>query len=80
MDALSQSLNLKDWLEWTEDYISKPQPVKVHYCEAKDPKTNELVWDDYLYSEEDRIKRLEEAYKAGLTLIIDPQAQTVYEA
>ena len=32
------------------------------------------------YSEDDKVKRLEEAYKAGLTLIIDPQAQTVYEA
>ena len=80
MDFHNQSLDLKDWLEWTEDYISKPQPVKAFFCEAKDPATNEVVWDDLLYSEEDKIKRLEEAYKSGLTLVIDPEAQTVYEA
>ena len=80
MDFHSSSLDLKDWLEWTEDYIRKPEPVKAHFCEAKDPKTNEVIWDDLLYTEEDKIKRLEEAYNSGLILVINPEAETVYEA
>tara|TARA_R110002020_G_scaffold384501_2_gene595482 strand:- start:1593 stop:1835 length:243 start_codon:yes stop_codon:yes gene_type:complete len=80
MDFHNSSLALNEWLEWTEDYIRKPEPVKAHYCEAKNPSTNEVIWDDLLYSDEDKIKRLEEAYKSGLILVINPKAETIYEA
>lgn len=70
MDFHNSSLALKEWLEATQPE-PPAEPERAFLCEARDPKTNELIWDDWIYSRKDRLLRIREAKQDGLNLFID---------
>ena len=76
MDYHHASLALQEWLE--EQQPQDQQPELAYYCEAINPATNEVAWDDWLYTDEQRTKRLEEAAAAGLTLTIEATPDEVW--
>ena len=78
MDFHHASLALNEWLEATAPQPEDPQPELAYYCEAINPATNEVAWDDWLYTDEQRRQRLEEAAAAGLTLTIEETPDEVW--
>jgi hypothetical protein len=73
-DYHSQSLALKDWLDlkhtaWTDGFFREPRQAEAVYCEAKDPSTGEVVWDDYVYDEEGKKECERAAAGSGLSLV-----------
>ena len=78
MDAFNTSLALHEWLEATAPQPEDQQPELAYYCEAINPATNEVAWDDWLYTDEQRRQRLEQAAAAGLTLTIEETPDEVW--
>lgn len=76
MDYHYASLALHEWLE--EQQPQDQQPEVAFYCKAINPATNETVWDDWLYTDEQRTQRLKEAAAAGLTLTIEETLDEVW--
>jgi hypothetical protein len=71
MDFHHHSIALHEKLEADHYQLEDQQPELAYYCEAKNPKTNEVVWDDWVYTEKDRKLRIREADQDGLVLTID---------
>ena len=78
MDFHHYSIALHEKLEADHYQLEDQQPELAYYCEAKNPQTNEIVWDDWLYTDEQRRERLEQAASAGLILTIDAEADEVW--
>ena len=78
MDFHHASLALNEWLEATAPQPQDQQPELAFYCEAINPATNEVAWDDWLDTDEQRRQRLEQAAKEGLTLTIEETPDEVW--
>ena len=74
---LSTPLALHEWLEATAPQPEDQQPERPSTARPHNPATNEAAWDDWLYTDEQRRQRLEEA-AAGLTLTIEETPDEVW--
>lgn len=76
MDYHHASLALHEWLE--EQQPQEQQPELAYFCQAINPATNEVIWDDWIYSRKDRLLRIREAEQDGLTLTIEATPDEVW--